>query len=162
MEPNTNQNTVPTTSEQNIDLDKLAKGAFAEAGPQETAISRLNAQESSQTVAPTINLDNFDVPEIEAEAPKVVLGDSGLLLPGKKVFMINYRKLLVISMICIAVFGITALILGTYNKYLTISAQPVIDSTNITYVEDYKSAQDFLRTTLGLSTYQKYSTLTME
>jgi len=49
-----------------------------------------------------------------------------------------------------------------YNRYLTIAAQPVIAPTQTAYVKSYQSAQDFLRSTLGLSTYQKYSALGMD
>jgi hypothetical protein len=65
------------------------------------------------------------------------------------------------SLISIIIFGIATLILGMYNKYLTIAAKPVIASTEISYVDNYKSVQDFLRNTLGLSDYTKYSTLSM-
>lgn len=164
MEPNTNQQNWTNINESTTNLDTLASAGLSpntEAPAQASVISRLNAEEAVQA-EPAIKLENFVVAEAKTNWPKLSLGDSGINLTTiKKVYVLSYRRILVMSLIGIAVFGITALILGMYNKYLTIAAQPVIASTDISYVENYKSVQDFLRTTLGLSDYQKYSALSM-
>jgi len=49
-----------------------------------------------------------------------------------------------------------------YNRYLSISAQPILDPNYATYVSDYKSAQRFLTDSLGLSDYHKYAGLSLD
>lgn len=148
MEPNTNQQNWTTINEPT---------------PPESVIWRLNAAESVQAAPVQIKLENFVVPDAQIAAPKVLLGDSGVHSTTQKTpYILNYWKLFVISLISIFIFGIAAFVLGIYNTYLTVAAQPIIDATQTTYINDYKSLQNFLRTTLGLSDYQKYSTLSMD
>ena len=162
MEPNKNWTPInePTTN-----LDNLAQDGFSpnnEILAQESVMSRLNAEDAVQS-APAIKLENFAVPQPVINTPKIMLGDSGIhFSTRKKIYILNYRKIFIISLICIVVFGAVALILWLYNRYLTIAAQPVIAPTQTAYVKSYQSAQDFLRSTLGLSTYQKYSALGMD
>ena len=164
MEPNTNQQNWTNINEPTTNLDTLASAGLSpntEAPAQASLISRLNEDISTQA-APAIKLENFVVEEAKTGWSKLSLGDSGIHLTTlKKVYVLSYRRILVMSLIGIVVFGITALVLSMYNKYLTIAAQPVIASTEVSYVENYKSVQNFLRTTLGLSDYQKYSALSM-
>jgi hypothetical protein len=67
--------------------------------------------------------------------------------------------MLTIAFIAIGVFGIAALALGLYNRYLTIAAKPIIPAVQKGYVKDYQALQNNLQTTLGISDYQKYSSI---
>jgi len=95
-------------------LDNLAQDGFSpnnEILAQESVMSRLNAEDAVQS-APAIKLENFAVPQPVINTPKIMLGDSGIhFSTRKKIYILNYRKIFIISLICIVVFGAVALIL---------------------------------------------------
>ncbi|MCX6822380.1 MAG: hypothetical protein NTX91_00080, partial [candidate division SR1 bacterium] len=120
-------------------------------------------EESKQQAPAAINLEKFVVQQAQSNGPKISLGDSGIHITTKnKVYIFNYRRMFVMALIAIAVFGSLALLLGLYNRYLTIASQPIIPAADTTYINDYKSVQNILRTTLGMSDYQKYSAMGMD
>lgn len=164
MEPNTNQQNWTPVNESTTNLDNLANVGLSpntEAQAPEGVISRVNTEEATKKAAEQIKLENFVV-QPQITTAKVALGESGVLFtPQKKTYIFDYRRILKLSLICIGVFGIAALLLWLYNRYLTIAAQPVIDSNQASYVNEYKSIQTFLRNTLG-SDYEKYTSLSMD
>ncbi len=165
MEPNTKQNWTPI-NEPTTNLDQLAQGGFSpntEKTNEGSLISRLNDEASKQQAPAAINLDKFVVQQAQSNGPKISLGDSGIHITTKnKVYIFNYRRMFVMALIAIAVFGSLALTLWLYNRYLTIASQPVIPAADTTYVNDYQSVQNVLRSTLGMSDYQKYSAMGMD
>jgi len=59
-----------------------------------------------------MNLDKFVVQQAQTNGPKISLGDSGIHISTKnKVYIFNYRRMFVMALIAIIVFGSLALIL---------------------------------------------------
>ncbi len=164
MEENINQKNWSLENEQTTSLDSLEKeGSVPDTvsvKPQDTVISRLNAETPQNTPAEEIKLENFSVPTANSSTSKIVLWDSGIQIHmPKKIYVIKYFKIFIRALISIAVFGLAALVLWLYNKYLTLASQAVISPQDMGYVNDYKSVQNFLRSTLWDDAYTKYATL---
>lgn len=174
ISPKANQNRWTTPIEPTTNLDKLSKDSsplatklsHQETIPvtdhpvQETVISRLNAIEKVNTVPVTMKLENFSVAEEVKDKPMVVLGESGIHLNmSKRSYVLRYWRIFVISIVITIAAGTTSLVLGLYNRYISLASQPVVSQDNQQYVDNYKKVQKFLKTTLNNSSYQKYAVL---
>lgn len=157
MPENTNTNQIPT-NEPTTSLDAMASNVFSV--NTETPISRINAEETAKTQAEDISIDKFIVPEEQKDKEQVVLGDSGTEMNlAHKVRVLNYWKMFVISLIIAVVAGIASLILWMYNRYLSAASQAIVDPTQQGYVQNYQAVQQTVQRTLGISQYEKYTSL---
>jgi hypothetical protein len=90
----------------------------------------------------------------------VDLGESGIHFDvTKKTFKLHYRRIMVLSVWGIIIFGLISLGLSLYNRYLSISAQPIVNPN--AYMQSYKTTERFIADNLGLSDYQKYTNLNL-
>jgi hypothetical protein len=46
-----------------------------------------------------------------------------------------------------------------YNRYLSVASQAIVGPTQQGYVQNYQAVQQTLQRTLGISQYEKYTTL---
>lgn len=184
--PNTNEQKVGTSSGQTTNLDSLVQSTKPSdipppPSPQEpaepldalvtdtvvavepeTVISRINAETDEGMASSEINLDKFIIPEATVNESTISLGESGVFSPDDKWFKFNYRRILSIAIVAICVFGIAALLLSIYNRYLSIAAQPIVPADKIEHIQDYLTLQGNLQTTLGISDYNKYTSLAID
>lgn len=157
MAENTNTTWIPT-NEPTTSLDALASGGVSP--NQETVISRLNAEETPASTQEQIQLEKFAIPEEVKQKSTITLGESGIHFNvGQKLHVLRYRRMFVISFIITIIAWVAALLLSLYNRYLSVASQAIISSGQQAYVERYQDVQNFLKTTLGIADYQKYTAL---
>jgi len=128
-------------------------------------ISKINAETEKVIPVEDVKFENLGMniqPTEEEKGGKVNLGESGIIGIHKSKYHDQYRRLFLISFFVILVSGFTSIILRLYDRYIYFAAQAVPDTKYQTYIDTYKKGQQFLDKTLKLSSYEQYTSFSLE
>jgi hypothetical protein len=121
-------------------------------------LSRLNVDEEMKAKPQDINLQKIEVPKETTQGTKIYLGESGIHFDfAKRTFKLHYRRIMILSVWGIIIFGLISLVLNLYNRYISISAQPIVNPNYAGYIQSYQNTERYIANNLGLSDYQKYT-----
>ncbi len=145
-------------------LGNLKLNDLESTAPAQSVISQLNVEAAKIPPREDVKIEKFGIriEPTEEKRETVKLWESGMIGGQKSRYHNQYRRLFLLSFFVIVVTGLASIVLRLYSRYVYFAAQPIPDATYQSYIDTYKKGREFIDKALNLSSYQQYTTFSLE